>query len=135
MASLVAQVVRLIDDGRDVVIVTSGAIAAGRERLAGVRKERRDIPFRQVLAAVGQTHLMQAYDRLFAARGHVVAQTLVSKRDLLDRAGYLNARNTLLGLLEIGVAPIVNENDAVAIDEIAEPGSATTTTSRRWSPI
>ncbi|MBF6599491.1 MAG: glutamate 5-kinase [Dehalococcoidia bacterium] len=119
MATLVDQVVRLIDDGRDIVLVTSGAIAAGRERLAGVR-ERRDIPFRQVLAAVGQPRLMQAYDALFAAHGHVAAQTLVSKRDLHDRAGYLNARNTLLGLLELRVAPIVNENDAVAIDEIAD---------------
>jgi glutamate 5-kinase len=119
MSSIVGQVVRLIDDGRDVVLVTSGAIAAGRERLAGA-KERRDIPFRQVLAAVGQPRLMQAYDALFAAHGHVAAQTLVSKRDLFDRAGYLNARNTLLGLLEMRVAPIVNENDAVAIDEIAD---------------
>ncbi|MDE3094687.1 MAG: glutamate 5-kinase [Chloroflexota bacterium] len=119
MAVLVTQAVRLIDERREVVIVTSGAIAAGRERL-GPQKERRDIPFRQVLAAVGQPRLMQAYDGLFAARGRVVAQTLVSRRDLHDRAGYLNARNTLLGLLEMGVAPIVNENDAVAIDEIAD---------------
>lgn len=119
MAALVAQAVRLIDERREVVIVTSGAIAAGRERL-GPQKERRDIPFRQVLAAVGQPRLMQAYNGLFAAHGRVVAQTLVSRRDLHDRAGYLNARNTLLGLLEMGVAPIVNENDAVAIDEIAD---------------
>jgi glutamate 5-kinase len=119
MASLVSQVVRLIDDGRDVVIVTSGAIVAGRERLAGI-KERRGIPFRQVLAAVGQPRLMQAYDGLFATHGHVAAQTLVSKRDIFDRAGYLNARNALLGLLEMRITPIVNENDAVAIDEITD---------------
>ncbi|MHB8684749.1 MAG: glutamate 5-kinase [Dehalococcoidia bacterium] len=119
MSALVSQAVRLIDERREVIIVTSGAIAAGRERLGPV-KERRDIPFRQVLASVGQGRLMQAYDGLFAAHGRVVAQTLLSKRDLHDRAGYLNARNTLLGLLEMGVAPIVNENDAVAIDEIAD---------------
>ena len=118
MSSLVAQVVRLMDEGREVLVVTSGAIAAGRQRLA-IDKNRRDIPFRQVLASVGQAHLMQLYDGLFAARGRVVAQTLLSKRDLSDRIGYLNARNTLLGLLEMGVVPIVNENDAVAIDEIA----------------
>jgi glutamate 5-kinase len=118
MSSLVAQVIRLIDEGREVLIVTSGAIAAGRQRL-GMAQDRRDIPFRQVLASVGQAHLMQQYDALFAAGGRVVAQTLLSKRDLSDRIGYLNARNTLLGLLEIGVVPIVNENDAVAIDEIA----------------
>ena len=118
MSSLVAQVVRLMDEGREVLIVTSGAIAAGRQRL-DIAQHRRDIPFRQVLASVGQAHLMQQYDRLFAAHGRVVAQTLLTKRDLSDRIGYLNARNTLLGLLEIGVVPIVNENDAVAIDEIA----------------
>ena len=117
MSSLVAQVVRLLDEGREVVVVTSGAIAAGRARL-GVTRERRDIPFRQVLASIGQTQLMQSYDQLFGASGRVVAQTLLSKRDLSDRAGYLNARNTLLGLLEVGAVPIVNENDAVAIDEI-----------------
>ena len=118
MSGLVAQIVRLMGEGREVLIVTSGAIAAGRQRL-GKAQNRRDIPFRQVLAAVGQAHLMQQYDTLFAARGRVVAQTLLSKRDLADRIGYLNARNTLLGLLEMGVVPIVNENDAVAIDEIA----------------
>ncbi len=118
MSSLVAQVVRLMDEGREVLIVTSGAIAAGRQRL-DITENRRDIPFRQVLASVGQAHLMRQYDRLFAARGRVVAQTLLTRRDLSDRIGYLNARNTLLGLLEIGVVPIVNENDAVAIDEIA----------------
>src|SRR5256885_11935988 len=118
MSSLVEQAVRLMDEGREVLIVTSGAIAAGRERLAPT-KERRSMPFRQVLASVGQTRLMQAYDQLFAGHGRVAAQTLLSKRDLSDRIGYLNARNTLLGLLECGVVPVINENDAVAIDEIA----------------
>jgi glutamate 5-kinase len=118
MSSLVAQVVRLMDEGREVLVVTSGAIAAGRHRLQAA-KSRRDIPFRQVLAAVGQAQLMQSYDRLFEAHGRVVGQTLLSKRDLADRGGYLNARNTLLGLLEMGVVPIINENDAVAIEEIA----------------
>ena len=118
MSSLAHQAVRLLDEGREVLIVTSGAIAAGRERL-NAPASRRDIPFRQVLASVGQAHLMHTYDRLFAAHGRVVAQTLLSKHDLADRVGYLNARNTLLGLLEMGVVPIINENDAVAIDEIA----------------
>jgi len=118
IAGLVEQVARLMEQGREVVIVTSGAIAAGRERLDRAQN-RRDVPFRQALAAVGQGQLMKTYDGLFASRGHVVAQTLLSKRDLHDRIGYLNARNTLLGLLELGVVPIVNENDAVAIDEIA----------------
>jgi glutamate 5-kinase len=118
MASLADQASRLMDEGRHIVIVTSGAIAAGRERLDGV-KNRKDVPFRQALAAIGQAHLMQSYDAMFRPHGHVVAQTLLSKRDLHDRIGYLNARNTLLGLLDLGAVPIVNENDAVAIDEIA----------------
>ena len=118
MSALVGQVVRLIDEGREVLVVTSGAIAAGRERL-NERGHRRDIPFRQALAAVGQAHLMQTYDRLFAAHGRVVAQTLLTRGDLSDRVGYLNARNTMLGLLDMGVVPIINENDTVALDEIA----------------
>ena len=118
MSSLVEQASRLLDEGREVIIVSSGAIAAGRHVLAAP-KNRRDIPFRQVLAAVGQPHLMRSYDALFRKHDRVVAQTLLSRRDLADRVGYLNARNTLLGLMEMGVVPIVNENDAVAIDEIA----------------
>jgi glutamate 5-kinase len=117
MASLVGQVARLHGMGAAVILVTSGAIAAGRQRLGHVRT-RRDIPTRQVLAAVGQSHLMQRYDQLFAAEDIVVAQTLLTKRDLSDRVGYLNARNTLLGLLELGAVPIVNENDVVAVEEI-----------------
>ena len=118
IADLVGQTVRLMDEGRELVIVTSGAIAAGRERLSGGQR-RRDIPFRQALAAIGQPRLMRAYDNLFDRRGRIVAQTLLSRRDLSDRVGYLNARNSLLGLLEMGIVPIVNENDVVAIDEIA----------------
>jgi glutamate 5-kinase len=118
MSALVAQIVRLIDEGREVIVVTSGAIAAGRERL-NEHGHRRDIPFRQVLAAVGQAHLMHTYDKLFAAHGRVVGQTLLTRRDLADRGSYLNARNTLLGLLDLGVVPVINENDAVATDEIA----------------
>jgi len=117
MSSLVGQVARLHRQERDVLIVSSGAIACGRHRL-GTAKERKDIPFRQVLASVGQTYLMQAYDELFAWHDIVVAQTLLTKRDLADRQGYLNARNTLLALLEARAVPIVNENDVVAVEEI-----------------
>ena len=117
MSSLVAQVARLHAAGAEVILVTSGAIAAGRQRLGHVHG-RRDIPIRQVLAAVGQSHLMQSYDQLFAAQGIVIAQTLLTKRDLSDRVGYLNARNTLLALLELRAVPIVNENDVVAVEEI-----------------
>ena len=117
MAALVGQVARLHKEGAAVLVVTSGAIAAGRHRL-GVSRDRRGMPFRQMLAAVGQSDLMQAYQELFASHEITVAQTLLTRRDLADRQGYLNARNTLLGLLELGVAPIINENDVVAVEEI-----------------
>jgi glutamate 5-kinase len=117
MASLVGQVARLRKAGAEVLVVTSGAIAAGRHRL-GVSRDRKEMPFRQMLAAVGQSDLMQAYQELFGHHGITVAQTLLTRRDLADRQGYLNARNTLLGLIEMGVVPVINENDVVAVDEI-----------------
>jgi glutamate 5-kinase len=119
MADLIEQVARLHQQAHEVILVSSGAIAAGRSKL-GLDRDRKDIPFRQVLAAVGQTCLMQTYEQLFARHGMVVAQALLTKQDLADRAGYLNARNTLLSLLYLRVVPIINENDVVAIDEIKE---------------
>jgi len=117
MTALVDQVAGLHAKGAEVIVVTSGAIAAGRYRL-GARRERKGMPYRQVLAAVGQSDLMQAYQELFGHHGITVAQTLLTRRDLADRQGYLNARNTLLAMLELRVAPVVNENDVVAVDEI-----------------
>ncbi len=120
MSSLVAQVADLRKRGAEVLVVTSGAIAAGRHRLGlhDPKKDRKDMPFRQVLAAVGQSDLMQTYQELFARHGLTIAQTLLTRRDLADRLGYLNARNTLLAMLELGVVPIINENDVVAVEEI-----------------
>jgi glutamate 5-kinase len=109
-------VARLHKAGAEISVVTSGAIAAGRHRLG--LKERKDIPFRQVLAAVGQSDLMQAYQELFTWHDITIAQTLLTRRDLADRQGYLNARNTLLAMLELRIIPIINENDVVAVDEI-----------------
>ncbi len=119
MAALVGQVARLIGQGREVAIVTSGAIAAGRHRL-GESHRRRDVPFRQVLAAVGQSHLMHSYDQLFNWHDLVIAQVLLTKGALTDRIGYLNVRNSLLAMIELRVVPIVNENDVVSLDEVAE---------------
>jgi glutamate 5-kinase len=120
MSALVGQVAELRKLGAEVLVVTSGAIAAGRHRLGlhDAKKDRKDIPFRQVLAAVGQSDLMQTYQELFTWHDITIAQTLLTRRDLADRLGYLNARNTLLAMLELGVVPIINENDVVASDEI-----------------
>jgi len=117
MANLVEQVARLHREGKEIIVVTSGAIAAGREKLGKV-PEHRDTPFKQVLASVGQSRLMRTYERLFNQHKITVAQALLTKVDLSSRASYLNARNTLLALIELGVLCIVNENDVVALDEI-----------------
>jgi glutamate 5-kinase len=117
MSTLVGQVVRLHQQGLEVIIVSSGAVAAGRQQLR-LAKERKDIPSRQVMAAVGQNALMHSYEQLFDWHGITVAQALLTKANLSDRLGYLNARNTLLTLLELGVVPIINENDVVSVDEL-----------------
>ncbi|HEY5475821.1 MAG TPA: glutamate 5-kinase [Tepidiformaceae bacterium] len=117
MSRLVGQVVRLRAQGCEVAIVSSGAQAAGRHRLAH-RLPAGHVPSRQAYASVGQSHLMQSWDELFDWHDTVVAQVLLTRRDLSDRLGYLNARNTLRDLLEAGTVPIINENDAVALDEV-----------------
>jgi glutamate 5-kinase len=117
MGNLTAQVAKLHALGLELIIVTSGAVAAGREKLGTLRRVK-GIPVKQMLASVGQSRLMAVYTGLFEAHDIVVAQALLTKRDLMDRAGYLNTRNTLLGLIERGVIPIINENDVVSADEI-----------------
>ena len=119
MAGLVAQVAHLHAQGVESVIVSSGAIAAGREKL-GLRKKIKGIPYKQVLASVGQGRLMHVYEDLFTRHDITIAQALLTRDDLADRAGYLNARNTLLALLDLHVICVVNENDIVSIDEIKE---------------
>lgn len=100
-----------------VVLVSSGAVAAGRERLH-FPPRRRDMPLKQLLAAVGQSRLMHIYEQIFDLYSIPVAQTLLTRDDLRDRGRYLNARNTLLACLAHDVLPIINENDVVAVDEI-----------------
>ncbi|MDP3879806.1 MAG: glutamate 5-kinase [Dehalococcoidales bacterium] len=119
MSGLVAQIARLHGQGLELVVVSSGAVAAGRHKL-GVSRGRRGIPFKQVLASIGQGRLMNVYEQLFAEHDITVAQALLTRADLTDRAGYLNARNTLLALMELRVIGIVNENDVVAVDELHE---------------
>ena len=117
MDALVQQIAQLHQSGAEVMLVSSGAVAAGRQVL-GVPQEGKNLPFRQVLAAVGQGHLIHAYEQSFRPHNIPVAQALLSRRDLSDRLGYLNIRNTLLGLLDHRVVPIINENDVVAVEEL-----------------
>jgi glutamate 5-kinase len=119
MTDLVDQISRLHNQGVEVIIVTSGAIASGREKL-GLTKKAKGVALKQVLASVGQSRLMNIYEELFNRHNIIVGQALLTKSVLSDRAGYLNTRNTLLASLEMGVIPIINENDVVAVDEIGE---------------
>jgi glutamate 5-kinase len=116
MSRLVGQVVRLRDAGCQVVVVSSGAQAAGRHQLG--KRQTSHTPSRQAYASIGQHRLMQTWGMLFDAYDTVVAQVLLTRRDLSDRLGYLNSRNTLRDLLESDTVPIVNENDAVALDQV-----------------
>ncbi len=117
MADLAAQVAGLHHQGEEIVIVSSGAIASGRHKL-GLPKKVGGVSYKQVLAAVGQSRLMYVYEQLFERHDITVAQALLTRADLTDRAGYLNARNTLLALLDLRVLGIVNENDVVAVEEL-----------------
>jgi glutamate 5-kinase len=119
ISRLVKQVAALHQQGLELTIVSSGAIAAGRAKLKAKGKLK-GIPLRQVLASVGQNRLMNAYENVFSQHDAVIAQALLSKTDLADRIGYLNARKTLLSLLELGVICIVNENDVISTDELDE---------------
>jgi len=114
---LAAQIARLKSGGREVIIVSSGAVAAGRKEL-GIEGRPRTIPQKQAAAAIGQSRLMWAYEEAFSAYGHKVAQILLTREDLSDRLRFLNARSTIETLLACGVIPIINENDTVAVDEI-----------------
>ena len=119
VSSLVNQVAQLYRKGAELVIVSSGAMASGRYKL-GLTRKVKGIPYKQVLASVGQSRLMHVYEQLFDRHKITIAQALLTRSDLSDRSGYLNARNTLLALIELGVICIVNENDVVAVDEIKE---------------
>lgn len=127
MAALARQIATLMRRGCQVLVVTSGAIAAGRHRLkthhASLDPQTlpvRDVQSRQALAAIGQSRLMALWDELFEQEGVTIAQALLTRRDLADRPAYLNARNTLLNLIDLRVVPIANENDVVSIEEIRD---------------
>lgn len=114
---LAAEIAGVRAANREVIIVSSGAVAAGRKEL-GLDGKPRSIPQKQAAAAVGQSRLMHAYEEAFALCNHKVAQILLTHDDLVDRQRFLNARATLDTLLNCGIIPIINENDTVSVDEL-----------------
>jgi glutamate 5-kinase len=112
-----AQLAALRADGHEVVLVSSGAVSAGVAAL-GLSSRPTDVTTLQAISAAGQSRLMETYNRSLARHGLVAAQVLLVPHDFVDRRQYLHARQTLVRLLELGCIPIVNENDAVASDEI-----------------
>jgi len=115
--ALVRDMVEINRGGRELVIVTSGAIASGQGRLR-LSSRPRTVRMKQAAAAVGQIHLMALYERAFASHGSHAAQLLLTREDFTNRTRYLNAEHTLTTLLDLGIIPIINENDSVAVDEI-----------------
>ncbi len=111
------QIARLRNDGREVVLVSSGAIAEGMQRLGWTQRPHA-LHELQAAAAVGQMGLVQVYASCFRSHDLLASQILLTHEDLADRKRYLNARSTLRTLLDLGVIPVINENDTVAIDEI-----------------
>jgi glutamate 5-kinase len=114
---LAADIAALKAGGRAVLVVSSGAIVSGIQKL-GLAAYPKNLPEKQAAAAVGQSRLMWAYEKAFESLGQKVAQVLLTHQDLADRKRFMNARHTLAALLEFGVIPIINENDTVAVDEI-----------------
>ncbi|MCL1981374.1 MAG: glutamate 5-kinase [Proteobacteria bacterium] len=118
IANIARQISFLHSTGREVILVSSGAVAAGRKRLGVVKTPHEELRVKQALAATGQGLLMQAYELAFAEFQQPVAQVLLTHSDLSHRGRYLNVRNTLRALFEFGVVPIINENDTVSSEEL-----------------
>ena len=115
---LARTIARLKKDGRQIVLVSSGAVGLGRGRLGLHRDRLNDLVMRQACAAVGQSLLMHEYEKLFQAHGIHLAQVLLTEGDFVDRSRYSNLRQTMEALLKLGVLPIVNENDTVSTAEL-----------------
>jgi glutamate 5-kinase len=116
-SQLAKEISELKRQGYEIVLVSSGAIAAGMEKL-GYKTRPQSVTQKQATAAVGQSRLMNIYESYFSRHQQMVAQILLTHDDLSHRRRFLNARNTLLTLLELGIIPIINENDTVVVDEI-----------------
>jgi len=117
LVEIARQIAQLRVTTPEMIVVTSGAVAAGRERL-NLTQLPKDLPVKQMLSAIGQPRLMALYEQIFGLYGLTIAQVLLTRSDLADRRRYLNSRNTLTALLEHGIIPIINENDTVATEEI-----------------
>jgi glutamate 5-kinase len=117
IADLAEQVHQVIASGRKVALVSSGAVGSGMGRL-GLKTRPTDLAHLQAVAAVGQSLLVEAYERSLWNYGHHAAQVLLTAEDLDHRMRYLNARNTILTLMELGAVPIINENDTVSVEEL-----------------
>ncbi|HHX74634.1 MAG TPA: glutamate 5-kinase [Firmicutes bacterium] len=117
MEKIVRELADLANQGRRVILVSSGAGAAGIGRL-GLAAKPGTMPEKQAVAAVGQGLLIQMYEKLFAEYGLIAAQVLLTRDDFSNRKRYLNSRNTLQALLQYGVVPVINENDTVSVEEI-----------------
>ncbi len=114
---LAEQINSLVERNHRVILVSSGAVGAGMSELQLTQRPS-DLAQLQAVAAIGQTKLIEAYDRIYRPHDYHAAQVLLTAKDFHDRASYLNVRNTLLSLLELNAIPIINENDTVAVDEL-----------------
>ena len=118
LSTIVETAVSLHKDGHKVILVSSGAIGVGLRRMDIENRPKNNLPLSQALAAIGQCRLMTLWDNLFTHVGQPVAQVLLTRNDFAKRTQYLNAQNTFFELLAMGVIPVVNENDTVAVTEI-----------------
>ncbi|MBQ1417147.1 MAG: glutamate 5-kinase, partial [Selenomonas sp.] len=114
---LIREIADLKNQGKEMILVSSGAIAAGLGKL-GLDKKPDSIPEKQAVAAIGQGVLMHIYEKLFAEYGQVMGQVLLTKENSVQHHQYIHSRNSLLAQLAMGAVPVINENDAVAVDEI-----------------
>ena len=117
VAALAEELHNMVTRGKKVALVTSGAVGSGMGQL-GLSKRPTTLAELQAVAAVGQSHLIEAYDRGLRAHGRHAAQLLLTAEDLDDRTRYLNVRNTIRSLFEFGAVPVINENDTVSVDEL-----------------
>ncbi len=119
MERLVRELCELKNQGKDVILVSSGAIAVGK-KVMNIKPTDKEIPVKQACAAIGQARLMMIYQKLFAEYNHTTAQILMTKHTIVDDVNRRNAHNTFTELLKMGVIPVVNENDTVAVHEVED---------------